>query len=422
MQPNNAFSETRMNAAIIGGGAAGFFLAIHLKQASPQTEVTIYEKSKRPLAKVTLSGGGRCNLTNSFRDVTDLKQVYPRGAKLLKRLFNGFDHHSAYQWFEQHGVRLVTQEDACVFPQSQDAQSVVLCLTREAQRLGVVLKTNHTLEALTPDTDAQGNSCFTLRFKEDTAHRVTAHRVAVTTGGSPHREGLHYLEQLGHPLVEPVPSLFTFNIPDPALRQLMGTVVEETQTALAGTPFRSHGPLLVTHWGMSGPAILKLSSHAARHLAEQNYRSTLLVNWVNETHCEQVTACLEELAQIHAQKQLASCRPYDLPARLWTHLLEKTGIAPAKRWGETGRKTINKLVNTLTNDSYTIEGRGVFRDEFVTCGGISLKAVDARTLESKVCPGLFFAGEVLDIDAVTGGFNFQAAWTTAYTAATAMAR
>lgn len=405
-----------MDVAIIGGGAAGFFLAIQLKQAAPQAQVTIYEKSRRTLAKVAISGGGRCNLTNSFQEVTDLKQVYPRGSKLMKRLFHIFDHRDAFQWFERQGVKLTTQADQCVFPQSQNAQSVVHCLVQATERLGITIKTGHTLQSLTRNSE-EG---FTLTFRETNLPPVTAQRVAITTGGSPRPEPLHYLELLGHKIEAPVPSLFTFNLPDKALRNLMGTVVEHTQTALAGTPFRAEGPLLVTHWGMSGPAILKLSAHAARYLNQQAYRSTLLVNWT-ECPFDTVAEQMAQLAQEHAGKQLSSRRPYNLPARLWEYLLEKAGLDSSKKWGELGRKGLNKLVNVLTNDSHPIDGRGTFRDEFVTCGGVSLESVDLRSLESKVCPGLYFAGEVLDVDAVTGGFNFQAAWTTAYVAAHAIA-
>lgn len=417
-----------MNVAIIGGGAAGFFLAVNLKQMAPQARVTVFEKSSKVLAKVAISGGGRCNLTNSFQGVTDLKQVYPRGDKLLKRLFKVFSPQMAYEWFEEHGVRLVTQEDECVFPQSQDAQSVIFCLTRLARDLHVEVRTRQGVKALRTEMSGAGHeqpaesAGYRLIFQDGSCSEERYDCVAVTTGGSPRVEGLDYLAALGHQIAMPVPSLFTFNVPRCGITDLMGTVVEEVQAAIPATNFKAVGPLLITHWGMSGPAILKLSSHGARYIAEHDYRFTTLLNWVNQTNTELVAEEIRQLMRAHGQKQLASIRPYHLPARLWTFLLERSGVAADKRWAELSKKEINRMVNTLCSDAYAVEGKGAFRDEFVTCGGISLDSVDKQTLESKVCPGLFFAGEVLDIDGVTGGFNFQAAWTTAFVCAQSIAK
>lgn len=386
-----------MRTAIIGGGAAGFFLAVNLKELMPEMGVTIFERSSRVLAKVKVSGGGRCNCTNSFEGITDLSHVYPRGHRLLKRLFNVFDHRDAYQWFERHGVPLVTQEDQCVFPQSQDSQTVIDCFLREAQRHGVEVLTDRSVDSL----DALADFNY----------------ICVTTGGSPRVQGLEWLRQAGHQIELPVPSLFTFNIGDPALRSLMGTVVPQASVQLASTKFRADGPLLVTHWGMSGPAILRLSSYAARHLHDHAYRASLLVNWTSRNE-DTVRQELGIHAVRHAQKLLPTLPPLGLPQRLWSYLLGKTlGGRAAIRWSELGKKETNRLVNILCNDSYQVDGRAAFKDEFVTCGGVSLASVNAATLESKVRPGLFFAGEVLDIDGVTGGFNFQAAWTTAYVVA-----
>lgn len=386
-----------MRTAIIGGGAAGFFLAVNLKELMPEMGVTIFERSSRVLAKVKVSGGGRCNCTNSFEGITDLSHVYPRGHRLLKRLFNVFDHRDAYQWFERHGVPLVTQEDQCVFPQSQDSQTVIDCFLREAQRHGVEVLTDRSVDSL--DALADFNC------------------ICVATGGSPRVQGLEWLRQAGHQIELPVPSLFTFNIDDPALRSLMGTVVPQASVQLASTKFRADGPLLVTHWGMSGPAILRLSSYAARHLHDHAYRASLLVNWTSRNE-DTVRQELGIHAVRHAQKLLPTLPPLGLPQRLWSYLLGKTlGGRAAIRWSELGKKETNRLVNILCNDSYQVDGRAAFKDEFVTCGGVSLASVNATTLESKVRPGLFFAGEVLDIDGVTGGFNFQAAWTTAYVVA-----
>lgn len=401
--------------AIIGGGAAGFFLAVNLKERAADADVCIFEKSRRVLAKVEISGGGRCNCTNSFAEVGDLKTVYPRGDKLMKRLFKVFDHEDAYRWFEAHGVPLTTQDDQCVFPKSQDSHSIINCLTAHAHRLGVKVMRSCSCSDIAP-CEGEG---FSLSFKTEEGVRTEKFdKVVVTTGGSPQRKGLDWLERLGHAISDPVPSLFTFSINSSALRQLMGTVVENATASIPGTKFRSTGPLLITHWGMSGPAILKLSSYAARHLAENAYRSPLIVNWTGETNTDSVIEHISITAQQNTQKQLSSVRPYaTIPQRLWDYLIEKCDMKRDKRWGELGRKGINRIANILTNDTYNIEGKSAFREEFVTCGGVSLSSVNMSTLESKHCPGLYFAGEVLDIDAVTGGFNFQAAWTTAYTVA-----
>lgn len=398
------------NIAIIGGGAAGHFAAIAAKKAEPESVVTIFEKSGRVLVKVGVSGGGRCNLTNSFNDISDLKQAYPRGEKLLKRLFKTFDYKDAFQWFEQHGVALVTQEDECVFPRSQSSQSVIDCLTHTASKLGVVTNLHHVLTKI----QKMDNNRLELHFKEKAPRQFD--KVIITTGGSSRIGGLQYLADLGHKIEQPVPSLFTFNIREKAFCNLMGAVVTPVQLSIPSTKFRSQGALLITHWGMSGPATLRLSSYAARHLTEQNYQSPVAINWVNETNAQLVEQNVMDLALRNQKKQVANVRPYDLPSRVWSYLLERSNIEKEKRWGEIGRKMMNKLVETLTNDVHQIAGKGTFRDEFVTCGGVSLKSINPNTLESKVCSGLYFAGEVLDIDAITGGFNLQAAWTTGFVA------
>ena len=388
-----------MKTAVVGGGAAGFFLAINLKEMCPQMDVTILEASHHVLAKVKISGGGRCNCTNSFEDISDLQSVYPRGHRLLKRLFKLFDHRDAYQWFESRGVKLVTQPDHCVFPQSQDSQSIINLFLNETHRLGVTIQTGSRITNLDDLSDYDF--------------------IAITTGGMNHSSFLisHFSFS---DFVAPIPSLFTFNIEDQALRDLMGTVVEAT-AMIPGTKMRASGPLLVTHWGMSGPCILRLSSYAARLLSENNYQMPLSINWTklkeNEVQQELASFCRQ-----YPQKQLPSMRPFDLPQRLWTYLLEKSlqGRAHAP-WGSLNQKELNRLCNILINDTYQIAGRAPFKDEFVTCGGISLSAVNPSTLESREHPHLYFAGEVLDIDGVTGGFNFQAAWTTAYAVATAIA-
>ena len=321
----------------------------------------------------------------------------------MKRLMKGFSQEDAYNWFERHGVRLTTQEDQCVFPMSQDSHTIINCFLTEARRHGVEIRTETKIESL----EQLGDYDF----------------IVVTTGGSPKAEGLRWLAEKGHEIEQPVPSLFTFQIQDEALQALMGTVVEQAVTAIPGTKFRAQGPLLITHWGMSGPAILKLSSYAARLLAEQDYHATLAVNWSGLRDME-VAEVLDEIISSQPQKQLQTIRPLNLPSRLWDYLLTKClGERSHGRWGSLNKKEQNRLANILSGgDTYTISGRAPFKDEFVTCGGIALTAINPSTLESRQVPGLYFAGEVLDIDGITGGFNFQAAWTTAYTVALSISR
>ena len=322
-----------------------------------------------------------------------------------------------------------------MFPQSQDSRSIIDCLVNTAKRLGVKIQCNHQLTAITELEDERllldfkvskekgnlsGASSASFQKASSASHPVSEirqiafHRVAITTGGHPKQESFKHLSDLGHAIEQPIPSLFTFNIADKAFKNLMGTVVEPVYTSIPGTKLKAEGPLLITHWGMSGPAVLKLSSHAARHLHENNYQIKISVNWVHESNRSLVEENIQGIIIANPQKQLASIRPYNLPSRLWLFLIQKMGYAPEKKWSEMGKKGCNLLIETLTNDLYQVNGKGAFKEEFVTCGGISLSNIDLHTLESKVCPHLFFAGEVLDIDAITGGFNLQAAWTTGY--------
>ena len=397
-----------VNVAIVGGCASGFFAAIIAKSKNPNANVTIFEKNQKALAKVMITGGGRCNLTNTFEDISDLKHAYPRGYKLMKRLFKQFDYHEVYKWFEDNGVPLVTQEDLCVFPKSQEASSIVNFLVNKARRLGVNVMTGYKLEKTIQTEDGR----FMLYFKNGQTQIFD--RVAITTGGSPNINDLNHLRELGHEIETPIPSLFTFNIADKKVLALMGTVVNPVMTSISSTKFRSQGPLLVTHWGFSGPAILKLSSHAARYLHENNYNVDISVNWTNVANHSEIEEYIKNIVNENPNKQLASLRPYDMPSRLWTYIIDKLCISREKKWAELGKSGINRIIEALTNDIYHVSGKGAYRDEFVTCGGVSLSNIDYHTLESKICPHLFFAGEVLDIDAITGGFNLQAAWTTGY--------
>ena len=386
-----------MRIAIIGGGAAGCFCAIGLKRRLPDAEVTVYEAGPKLLSKVAVTGGGRCNLTNSFRDVHRLGEVYPRGEQLMRRALAAFSHEDTMRWFEAEGVRLTIQEDQCVFPVSQDAMQIVRTLERCLRDVGVRVRLNTPVERV-EDLDAD--------------------RIVVTTGGSS-REKLERLLPAGVEVTPCVPSLFTLKIPDEALRALMGTVVEQASLALAGTRFRAAGTLLLTDWGVSGPATLRLSSYAARHLAENGYTGTLLIGWLDAPEAA-AREWIAATAAAYPRKQAAGTPPAGLTARLWRHLLGRAGLREDLRWAELGSKGAARLAATLTADAYPVAGRARFKEEFVTCGGVALSGVNLNTLESKTRPGLFFAGEVLDLDAVTGGFNLQAAWSTAALVAAAM--
>lgn len=441
-----------MKVAIVGAGAAGCFCAVELKRRMPSASVEVFEAGAKALAKVAITGGGRCNLTNSFEGISSLSAAYPRGDKLMKRLFRTFDQKSAWQWFENESVKLVLQEDHCVFPASQDAMEIVNTLQARMRQAGVVLHMRHKVSGINPrsdggyelsieDAECSGRSLRQAQRPDSLApesiisvpepvegpilqksqrldkHNCLADIVVVTTGGSPKLSGLGMLDGLDLEIVPPVPSLFTFNLPGSPVRELMGTVVENASASLVGTKFKASGPLLITHWGMSGPAILKLSSYAARYLAENEYSATLSVNWFGDAGEQDVRDRITALSKDNPQKQILNTHPSELPSRLWNYLISKCGIREDARWAELGSKGMNRLVNTLINDEYQIRGKSRFKEEFVTCGGVALSNINLNTLESKNHPGLYFAGEVLDVDAITGGFNLQAAWSMGYTVA-----
>lgn len=394
--------------AIIGGGAAGFFAALSAKKHFPNKRVIIFEKSSKVLSKVKISGGGRCNVTNACFDNRKLAAFYPRGENNLRKAFEIFNAQSTVDWFESRNVPLKTFPDNCIFPQSNDSQSIIDCLLKESLTLGVEIKFNQSITSIEVEQDS-----FKLFTRED---NFSVERVIVTTGGQPKRSGLEWLEKLGHEIIEPVPSLFTFNMPANPIRDLMGNVVEKATVKVEGTKLIGKGPLLVTHWGMSGPAILQLSAWGARVLFEKNYHFAVLVNWLDDEKEVDLHKRLDQIIREHGEKMIGNLNPFPMTSRLWNFLLEKTGIHPEMRWKDLGNKIRNKLVNTLLSDRYEVSGKTTFKEEFVTAGGISLHDVNFKTMESKLVPGMFFAGELLDIDGITGGFNFQAAWTTGFIA------
>jgi predicted Rossmann fold flavoprotein len=398
--------------AVIGGGAAGFFGAIAHAESHPHAHVILLEASPQTLTKVRISGGGRCNVTHACFDPALLVQHYPRGGRALRGAFTRFQPRDTVAWFQQRGVKLKTEADGRMFPVTDDSATIVDCLTQAARQAGVEVRTGSPVVAV-----VKGEPRFELGLRS--GEKLTCDRLLLTTGSSP--QGYRFAQSLGHGIESPVPSLFTFAIADPQLRELAGVAVESAQVKLLipnHKPLEQMGALLITHWGLSGPAVLKLSAWGARALHEAQYRATVEVSWVLETG-EEVRQKLGAMKEREGKKAIAPHSPFPvISRRLWQYLVTRAGIAVEMRWADLSKKALNQLVVELTQGSYSVQGKGVFKDEFVTCGGVRLKDVDFKTMESRICPGLYFAGEILDIDGVTGGFNFQSAWTTGWLAGT----
>ena len=422
-----------MKVAIIGAGAAGCFCAIALKRNLPEADVTVIERSRRPLAKVSITGGGRCNLTNSFRQISDLRQAYPRGARLMQRIFRKFSPQDTYEWWEHEGVKLTTQADECVFPQSQNAMEIVNTLLRLMKQLGVRLLTESTVYSILPLESEKGEYSIIyghqqMMEKETEASNMkdvfdflhskrsfASDFVVISSGGAPRPSKLSFLSPLQLEIIPPVPSLFALNVGDEGLHALSGAVIEKAHVSIAGTKLKAEGPLLITHFGMSGPAILRLSSYGARLLAEQAYHAPLLVNWMEGQNEDEVRQTL--MSYMHSNKQVLNLHPRHLTARHWAYLLHRASIPESLRWDALNTKELNRLTTTLTADTYPIQGRCPYKEEFVTSGGVALNNVNPSTLELRSHPHIYLAGEVLDVDAITGGFNLQAAWSMGYVVA-----
>lgn len=400
-----------MKIAVIGGGAAGFFAAISCKAHHPEANVSIFEKSSKTLAKVKVSGGGRCNVTNVCEPQSDFLRHYPRGQKQLKKTFNYFNRRDTLDWFESRGVKLKAEPDGRMFPVSDDSQTIIDCLRSEVERLGVSLLNKKGISELKAHT--QGG--FELIF--DSTDKNYFDYVIIATGGNPKSSGYGWLRQLGHKIVEPVPSLFTFNIPEEKkLKALMGLAVSNAEVKIQGTKMVQDGPVLVTHWGLSGPAVLKLSAWGARQLYDMNYNFKIQVNWTGGMNEEELRGLVLNSSETDSKKKISNAKPVDVPNRLWEYLLDRIDLDSQMIWAEVNKKGKNRLINILLNDEYAVMGKTTFKEEFVTCGGVDLSEVDFNTMQSRKLPGLFFAGEVLDIDGITGGFNFQAAWSTGFVA------
>lgn len=405
-----------MRIAVIGGGAAGFFGAIASAEAYPQAQIELLEAGPTPLVKVSISGGGRCNVTHHCFEPATLVQHYPRGGKALRGAFSRFQPKDTVAWFSQRGVRLKTEADGRMFPTSDDSATIVDCLMAEARRLGVRLRTGAPVRSITL---AASPPQFAIALKS--GETLACDRVLLATGSHP--SGYVLARSLGHSLLPPVPSLFTFNIKDAALRALAGVTVDPVQLTLrlpGQAPLSQTGPLLITHWGLSGPAALKLSAWGARILHEHHYRGLLSIAWLPDSP-ETLRQLLLQAKTAEAKKRVLNFCPVELPRRLWQYLvLEVAGIEPSLTWANLSKVGLQTLVQALSQGQFEIAGKGIFKDEFVTCGGVNLKEVDLKTLESRCCPGLYLAGEILDIDGVTGGFNFQSAWTTGWLAGQAI--
>jgi len=404
-----------MRVVVIGGGAAGFFGAIACAKANPHTQVTLLEASRQPLAKVRISGGGRCNVTHACFDPARLVQNYPRGGKALRGAFSRFQTRDTVDWFSAHDVKLKTEADGRMFPTTDNSATIVECLIAAAKAAGVEIRTGASVTSVLRQA-----SGFEIAVK---LGDMQCDRLLLATGSS--QMGYQIAKTLGHQVEPPVPSLFTFNVLDNQLQELAGVSVESVQLRLflgGKTKLEQTGPLLITHWGLSGPAVLKLSAWGARLLHDCNYQATLLINWLPQLNSEVLRQKLLEIKSEWSRKAISTSCPMELPRRLWQYLVTRVGIEAEDRWAGLSNKTLNQLVQELTQGCYLIQGKGAFKEEFVTCGGVSLKEVNFKTMESRLCPGLYFAGEILDIDGVTGGFNFQSAWTTAWLAGQALGR
>ena len=395
-----------MKIAVIGAGAAGFFTAISARYHHPDAEVVMFEKTSKVLAKVKISGGGRCNVTHHFTDTKRFLSNYPRGNKFLRTALYQWSPLNTLEWFESRGVGLKTEADGRVFPKSDMSQSIIDALQKEIQLGAITLKINTPVKNL-----SFRNTKWSL---ETESSLEIFDAVVICTGGSPKKEGLTWLAGLGQPIVDPVPSLFTFNIPHPQLTQLQGVSVKKARVWIEGLPYQTEGPLLITHWGLSGPGILKLSAAAARDLATLEYTAKVHVHWVSEIAEKDFTDAMNN--HLNSKKMIINEPLMNIPGRLWSYLLNRAEIRIENQWSSLGRKQRNRLYEVLTNDIYEMHGKTTFKEEFVTSGGVDTSKVNPKSMESTIVPKLYFAGEVLDVDGYTGGFNFQAAWSTGWLA------
>ncbi len=400
---------------VIGGGAAGFFCAINAAAKNPGLKVSIVEKSGKLLSKVRVSGGGRCNVTHSCFSIAEMIKKYPRGEKFLKQAFHLFFTTDTIAWFEKRNVKLKTEADGRMFPESNSSETIVNCLMQEANKYHVDILMNHEIVKIEKRTSKENKNYFQLFTKDNLL--LEADFVCVASGGFSKPAQYNWLTSLGHSVESPVPSLFTFNVPQNPISELMGISVENVQVKINGTKFSQKGPMLITHWGFSGPSVLKLSAFAARELEKINYDFSISINWLADYHENSLLEKLKLIRHELASKKMINKNPFNLPRRLWEYHLQQCGINLEIRWADLPAKQQNQLAKQLCAQQFNVKGKTTFKEEFVTAGGIKLNEVDPQTMESKIVPNLFFAGEILDVDGITGGFNFQHAWTSGWIAA-----
>lgn len=400
----------QFDLVVIGGGAAGFFGAIQAAEMKPGLKVLILEKSNKLLAKVRISGGGRCNVTHHCFEPIALAHHYPRGEKPLKSLFNIFQAKQTVEWFASKGVKLKIEEDGRMFPVTNNSETIIECFLEQAKRLKIKIEISKGVTSIEPKENQFNITC-------QQGDVISTKKILIATGGNPTRQGYEWMANLHHTIIDPLPSLFTFNDVEKKFSDLMGIAVATAEVRIAGTKFSQEGPVLITHWGLSGPAVIKLSAWAATYLHEKKYQFTALVSWVGATKEEAFRAQLAEHKSKRGKQKVITNPLFALPQRLWFRLCELSEIGEEKIWAELPQKNLNKLVEFLIRCPFQIKGKTTFKEEFVTCGGVDVKEIDLERMESKKIKNLFFAGEVLNIDGETGGFNFQAAWTTAFVAA-----
>lgn len=405
--------KTEKNLIVIGGGAAGFFCAVNAARLNSSLKVTLVEKTNKLLSKVKVSGGGRCNVTHSCSEIADMIKRYPRGANFLKKAFHLFFTTDTIQWFKERGVALKAEADGRMFPVTDSSQSIINCLMSEAKAYGVNIIMNAEVKKLKSE-----ESLFVLELSG--SRQLTADFICIACGGYNKSSAFTWIMESGHSIEEPVPSLFTFNIPEHPITQLMGITVAEAQVKIAGSKLVEKGPVLITHWGLSGPAVLRLSAWGARELAGCNYQFVVVVNWVPATTEAGLRELFHELRFESSSQKIMNRNPVGLPQRLWQFMCEQSGITENMRWADLPAKIQNLLIKYLTAYELTVKGKTTFKEEFVTAGGVDLSQIDANTMQSKIIPNLFFAGEVMNVDGITGGFNFQHAWTSGWIAAKAI--
>lgn len=397
-----------MRIIIIGGGASGFMAAITAAEKFPEAAITILEKNRTVLNKVRISGGGRCNVTHKPSEPRFFLKNYPRGEKLLRKLINKFGPQNTVDWFEKRGVKLKTEQDGRMFPVSDSSHTIIECLLRTAKQLGIEVITSTDVVTFTK----MGDQGFSLQLNNN--ETLQADRLVIASGGSPKLSGFDWIKEHDHEIIDPNPSLFTFNTPGSYLLPLAGVSVPEVLVKIIGTKHEWRGPVLITHWGFSGPAVLKLSAWAARDLAECNYTFSCKINWVPDQNEQQIRDFLMGEKTKTPKQQIKSHPRFQIPSRLWKALADKAEVPDDLIWSEAPHKLLNRLVELLSNSIFEVNGKTTFKEEFVTCGGLALSDLNPETLESRKVPGLYFAGEVIDVDGITGGFNFQNAWTTGY--------